>query len=81
MMDEPVPLNLEEINFTEWIEFILSNQNNSFLNYASILLQFQRNADQKLINEVISKSFVILNSGTDSNSFSYFKEIVMFNTL
>jgi hypothetical protein len=58
MMDEPVPLNLEEINFTEWIEFILSNQNNSFLNYASILLQFQRNADQKLINEVISKSLL-----------------------
>jgi hypothetical protein len=73
-----VPLNLEEINFTEWFEFILSNQNNSFLNYASRLLQFQRNVDQKLIDQVISKSFVILNSGTDSDSFSHFEEIMMF---
>jgi hypothetical protein len=73
-----VPLNLEEINFTEWFEFILSNQNDSFLNYASRLLQFQRNVDQKLIDQVISKSFVILNSGTDSDSFSHFEEIMMF---
>jgi hypothetical protein len=74
-------VDLSPVDFREIFEFIFNHEDSSFIHFASVLVEHQKNVDKSVIKRAVERSIEILKSDQViemRNPYSYFEQFIKF---